>query len=160
MIISHLLSFQGYGILSDPIFIVIFVSDFNNRLSMGSIQNYDNYRKEYSDNLFWEKLRKIATKAGIKLVYAALLLYYVLKSAGTPHKDRLKILGALGYLILPTDLIPDVIPMAGYADDLAALTWAIYSVAKNITPEVKIQAQEKLGQWFKDYDPSDLQGLF
>lgn len=127
---------------------------------MGYIQNYDRFRKNFSDNQFWEKLKKIASKAGARLVYAALLLYYVLKSPGTPQKDRLKILGALGYLILPTDLIPDGIPMAGYADDLAALTWAIYSVAKNITPEIKIQAQDKLGTWFKDYNPSDLEGLF
>ena len=145
-------------ILSD--LFIIFVLANQNHKRMGTVQNYDNYRKDYSDNLFWEKLKRVATKAGVKLVYAALLLYYVLKSPGTPGKDRLKILGALGYLILPTDLVPDFIPVAGYADDLAALTWAIYSVAKNITPEIKLQAQDKLGDWFKDYDPKDLEGLF
>ena len=70
-----------------------------------------------------------------------------------------KILGALGYLILPTDLIPDLLPAIGYTDDLAALMWALYSVAKNITPEVKIQARVKLGEWFNDYDSNDIEGL-
>lgn len=126
---------------------------------MDESNKYEEYQKNYSDNQFWEKLKKVAKKAGVKVVYAALLLYYVMKNPATPHADKLKILGALGYLILPTDLIPDFLPVAGFTDDIAALTWAIYSVAKNITPEVKLQAQDKLGTWFKDYNPSDLEGL-
>ena len=59
------------------------------------------YEKHYDDNAFWEKLQKFARKAGIKVTYAALLLYYVLKSPTTSGKDRAKIIGALGYFILP-----------------------------------------------------------
>lgn len=127
---------------------------------MGTLYNYDRYEKHFSDDQFWGKIKNIAKKAGVKLVYAALLLYYVMRNPATPRADRTKIIGALGYLILPTDLIPDFIPIVGYTDDLAALTWALYSVAKNITPEVKIQAKEKLGEWFKDYNEADLDGLF
>ena len=127
---------------------------------MKPLENYDRYQKYFSDNQFWGKLKSLARRAGVKIAYAALLLYYVLRNPGTPRADRTKILGALGYLLLPMDLIPDFLPVAGYTDDLAALTWALYSVAKNITPEVKIQAREKLGEWFKDYSESDLDGLF
>ena len=127
---------------------------------MKPLENYDRYQKYFSDNQFWGKLKSLARRAGVKIAYAALLLYYVLRNPGTPRADRTKILGALGYLLLPMDLIPDFLPMAGYTDDLAALTWALYSVAKNITPEVKIQAREKMGEWFKDYSESDLDGLF
>ena len=126
---------------------------------MQVLDNYDKYRKYFSDDQFWGKLKKLARKAGIKIVYAALLLYYVLRNPATPKADRTKILGALGYLILPVDLIPDLMPAIGYTDDLAAIMWALYSVAKNITPEVKIMAREKLGQWFNDYDKSDIEGL-
>ena len=114
----------------------------------------------FAESECWEKIQKVARRAGVKLTYAALLLYYVLRSPATPREDRLKILGALGYFILPLDIIPDYIPVLGFSDDLAALTWALYSVSKNITPEVKIQAQEQLGKWFKDYAPSDIEGLF
>ena len=120
-------------------------------------RNYDSYQKNYSDNQFWAKLQKVARKAGVKVIYIALLLYYVLRNPATPSADRTKILGALGYFILPIDLLPDFIPMAGYTDDLAALTWALYSVAKNITPEVRIMAREKLGQWIPDYDDTNNQ---
>jgi uncharacterized membrane protein YkvA (DUF1232 family) len=130
--------------------------EFNKEWKDGEIVKY---AKEYDENAFWEKLKKFGRKAGIKVCYAALLLYYVLKSPLTSGKDRAKIIGALGYFLLPIDIIPDFIPVAGYTDDLAALMWALYSVAKNVTPEVKIQAREKLGEWFRDYDDSDLDGL-
>ena len=126
---------------------------------MKALDNYDGYQKYYSDDQFWSKAKKIARKAGVKVIYAALLLYYVVRNPGTPRADRTKILGALGYLLLPLDLIPDFIPVAGYTDDLAALMWALYSVAKNVTPEVKIQARQKLGEWFEDYDQNDIDGL-
>ena len=42
--------------------------------------------------------------------------------------------------------------MAGYTDDLAALTWGVYCVIKSITPEVKADAAAKLHEWFGDFD--------
>lgn len=119
---------------------------------MESSDKYGKYREDYSETEFWGKLRKIVGKVGVKLLYIALLLYYAMKNPATSAGDRAKIIGALGYFILPVDLLPDFIPMAGYTDDLAALTWALYSVSKNITPEVKIQAREKLAEWFPDFD--------
>ncbi len=121
---------------------------------------YDSYKQHYDENDFWEKLRRFARKAGIKVSYAALLLFYVLKSPMTTSKDRAKIIGALGYFILPIDLIPDFIPVAGYTDDLAALVWGVYCVIKSITPEVKAQAAEKLHEWFGDFDDHMLDLFF
>ena len=123
-------------------------------------QDIEKYSHHYEDNAFWEKLQKFARKAGIKVSYAALLLYYVLKSPTTSGKDRAKIIGALGYFILPIDLIPDFIPVAGYTDDLAALVWGVYCVIKSITPEVKAQAAAKLHEWFGDFDESELDLFF
>ena len=123
-------------------------------------QDLEKYTPHYDENAFWEKLKKFARKAGIKVSYAALLLYYVLKSPSTSGKDRAKIIGALGYFILPIDLIPDFIPVAGYTDDLAALVWGVYCVIKSITPEVKAQAATKLHEWFGTFDDSELDLFF
>ena len=118
------------------------------------------YAGNYDVNAFWKKLKKFGRKAGIKVCYAALLLYYVLKSPLTSGKDRAKIIGALGYFLLPIDIIPDFIPIAGYTDDLAALTWGVYCVIKSITPEVKANAAAKLHEWFGDFDDKELELFF
>ncbi|MBQ8022407.1 MAG: DUF1232 domain-containing protein [Bacteroidales bacterium] len=123
------------------------------------MEDLTKYEKHYSEESLVDKIAAVAKKAGIKVIYAALLLYYVVKNPMTSKGDRAKILGALGYFILPIDIIPDAIPVAGFTDDLAALTWAIYCVAKNITPEIKAQAKAKLKEWFKDFDEKELGAL-
>ena len=124
------------------------------------MEDLTKYEKHYSEESLADKIARYATKAGIKVVYAALLLYYVLKSPLTTKGDRAKIIGALGYFVLPIDLLPDTILIIGYTDDLAALTWAIYAVAKNITPEIKAQAKAKLAEWFgEEYDEDQLAAL-
>ena len=119
-------------------------------------KNIEKYQDRYNEQDFIAKVTKAAKKAGIKVVYLALILYYVLKSPKVKMADKGKIWGALGYFILPIDLIPDFVPIAGYTDDLAALLWAFYSVAKNVTPEIESQARRKLHEWFGDYDEKEI----
>lgn len=126
---------------------------------MEAPKDIEKYEKHYNEDRFWTKVVRVAKRAGVKLVYAALLLYYVMKDPLTPQGDRLKIIGSLGYFILPLDIIPDWIPVVGYTDDLAVLTWVLYEIAKNVTPQVKENAKAKLGEWFGKVDESALDGL-
>ena len=119
-------------------------------------KNIEKYSNRYNEQDLLAKFTRAAKKAGIKVIYLALLLYYVLKSPGVKMSDKGKIWGALGYFILPIDLIPDFIPIAGYTDDLAALLWAFYAVAKNVTPEIEAQAKRKLHDWFGNYDETEI----
>lgn len=119
-------------------------------------KHIEKYQDRYNEQDFAAKITKAAKKAGIKVIYLALLLYYVLKSPKVKLADKGKIWGALGYFILPIDFIPDFIPVAGYTDDLAALLWAFYAVAKNVTPEIETQAKKKLHDWFGDYDENEI----
>jgi uncharacterized membrane protein YkvA (DUF1232 family) len=114
--------------------------------------NIENYQENYSESKLQHKLTSVTRWAGAKVVYAVLLLYYVLRNPDVSMADKSKIYGALGYFILPTDLILDFIPLAGYSDDMAAIMWAIHTVRRNITPEIKSQAKEKLGEWFDSYN--------
>lgn len=102
----------------------------------------------YSEERFWRKLSRFARTAGKQVVAKALLLYYAAQSPQTPPWAKTAIYGALAYFILPFDAIPDLIPIAGYTDDLTTLAAAIAVVAVAITPEVKAQAQQKLRDWF------------
>ena len=110
--------------------------------------NLDDYAKYFNDSSLWKKLKKVARKAGRKAVYYVLVLYYVSRDPSVPRSLKLKVLGALGYFILPLDFIPDVIVALGFTDDLAALAWALFTMRKYITPEIQAKARERLREWF------------
>ena len=114
------------------------------------------YEKNYSEEGLWQKMGNVAKKAGLKTLYMVLLLYYVLKDSSTPKQYKAMIIGALGYFILPLDLIPDFVPVVGYSDDVAALAGALLAVAKCVSPEIENQAKEKLKEWFGEYDESEI----
>ncbi len=106
----------------------------------------ERYQKNYSEKGLWEKLAKVARKAGEKVIYAVLLLYYVLIDPKTPMSYKSVIIGALGYFILPMDIIPDFIPIAGFTDDLTALLACIKAVNACITPEIQQRAKDRISQ--------------
>lgn len=114
------------------------------------------YTEAYSEEKLFDKILKFAKKAGIKVIYLALLLYYTLQQPETPIKAKSVIIGALGYFIFPIDLIPDFIPVAGFSDDLTALMAAVVMVAFYINEDTKTKARERLKVWFGNYDDSDL----
>ncbi len=120
------------------------------------MNDYSSYKGNYSESRLWDKIGKVAQKAGVKVVYAALLLFYVATDKNVPVEDKAKIFGALGYFILPFDLIPDAIPVAGYTDDLAALFWALHAVWSNVTPSIEAKAKQKLKEWFGQVDENEL----
>ena len=119
-------------------------------------KNIEKYQKNYSESGLQRKLTKAARWVGAKALYAVLLLYYVLRSPNVSIADKSKIYGALGYFILPTDMILDFIPVVGYTDDMAAIMWAIRTIANNITPEIKAQAKAKLGELIDKYDENKI----
>lgn len=87
--------------------------------------DYEKYTDDFSDGKFWDKIKEVAKKIGLKTTSYALILYYVLQKKEVPFKDKMLITGCLGYFILPIDLIPDFIPIAGYTDDVAGMIFAI-----------------------------------
>ena len=128
----------------------------NRNLTSGDLPQFQG---NYSEEAFWEKLKHIASKAGAKVVYYALVLFYTLMDPETPAKYKAVIAGALGYLILPLDVLPDFLPFAGLADDWAALIAAVSYVFTAITPENKEKARQKLQAWFPNADKKDLGDL-
>ena len=114
------------------------------------------YKDRFTKNGFVEKISRIARRAGSKLVYAALLLYYTLESDKISLKDKVIIIGALGYLISPLDVIPDAIPIAGLGDDLAVLIYVLNKVWGNVNEDVKAKSREKLLQWFDEEEIGDV----
>lgn len=113
-----------------------------------SVDNAERFGGNYNEPDFWKKLKSLAGKAGRKVAYNALLLYYVLTSRDVPVRFKGIIIGALGYLILPIDLIPDFIPVAGFTDDLAALVAVVKMVSDCVDAEIERKAKEKVEELF------------
>ena len=118
------------------------------QLEKAPIPLENNYEKHYSESSFWNKIKSVAVKAGYELINKALQLYYAMQSPSMPAKDKSIIIAVLGYFILPVDVVPDFIPALGFADDLAALAWALKTISSNITPEVKEKAQQRCDNLF------------
>ncbi len=53
-----------------------------------------------------------------------------------PRGVRIRMGLLVGYLLLPIDLVPDFLPVVGYADDVIVVVWALRSVARAAGPEV------------------------
>lgn len=110
--------------------------------------DYNKYTDDFSDGKFWDKIKEVAKKIGLKTTSYALILYYVLQKKEVPFKDKMLITGCLGYFILPIDLIPDFIPIAGYTDDVAGMIFAIKKCMDYVDDEIKQNVSSKLVSWF------------
>ena len=121
------------------------------------LPDFMKYKDKFTQSEFVEKIARIAKRAGAKFVYAALILFYTLQSDKVSIKDKAIIIGALGYLISPLDVMPDAIPIAGLSDDLAVLIYVLRKVWGDVSEDVKAKAHDKLSQWF-DKDEIDEAG--
>ncbi len=124
------------------------------------LPDFMKYANKFSQTDFVEKIASIAKRAGAKLVYAALILYYTLQSDKVSATNKAMIIGALGYMISPLDVIPDAIPIAGLTDDLAVLLFVLKKVWTDIDPDIQIKARERLSKWFDEDEIEEINDLF
>jgi uncharacterized membrane protein YkvA (DUF1232 family) len=123
------------------------------------LPDFMSYGNKFSQSDFVEKISRVAKRAGSKLVYAALILFYTLQSDKVSLKDKAMIVGALGYLISPIDVVPDAIPIVGLGDDLTVLLYVLKTVWTDVDPSIKENAKEKLSQWFDDDEIGEIKEL-
>ena len=70
------------------------------------------------------------------------------------------IIGALGYLISPLDVVPDAIPIAGLADDLGVLIFVLKKVWSDVDPDIQVKAKKRLSKWFDEDEIEEINELF
>ena len=102
------------------------------------------------DTRLFQKITKVISRTGKKLIYRSLLLYYAYKRKQTPRWAKAVILGTLGYFISIIDFIPDIIPGLGYTDDFFMIAMALTTLSFYINEEVREKAQLKLREWFPE----------
>lgn len=81
---------------------------------------------------FWRKAGRVAAR----LPFASELLaaYYCAFDRATPLHVKGALIATLTYFVLPTDVVPDILPALGYTDDAASLAATLRLVAAHITP--------------------------
>ncbi|HTQ13828.1 MAG TPA: YkvA family protein [Rhizomicrobium sp.] len=92
---------------------------------------------------FWDKLLGLAGQLPFAEDLAA--AYYCVADPATPARVKAILLAALAYFVLPTDAIPDFLPVIGFTDDAAVLALAFSMVSRNIRPEHFRAARRRLG---------------
>jgi uncharacterized membrane protein YkvA (DUF1232 family) len=103
--------------------------------------------QELDDAVFFRKVARSARRAGGEVIRLAVVLWVVLRDPATPKSSKAAIIAALAYFVMPLDAVPDFIPGAGFADDLAALGLALATVEYLVTPEVEEKAETLLPAW-------------
>lgn len=109
------------------------------------IEKNQNCAKAYNEKDFWNKLSILPRSTIRQGLEKILLLREVLVSSGCPLWARAAVLTGFGYLIIPTDLIPDVLPGVGYLDDLAMIGLIIQRVDALITEEMRTKVSKRIG---------------
>jgi uncharacterized membrane protein YkvA (DUF1232 family) len=56
-----------------------------------------------------------------------------------PGAVRIRLWLLLAYLVSPLDLVPDFIPVIGYADDVVVVAWALRSVVRRAGREALVR---------------------
>ena len=126
---------------------------------MENLPDFMKYKDKFSNNGFIDKISHVAKRAGAKLVYVALILYYTLQSDKVSVKDKAIIIGALGYLISPLDVLPDAFPIVGLTDDLTVLMFVLHKVWGDVSDDIKQKAHDKLAQWFDEEEIEETKDL-
>lgn len=91
---------------------------------------------------FWRTAKKAARQ--IPYMEEVVAAYYCAMDKNTPLRAKGILLAALGYFVLPVDVIPDFVFGLGFTDDIAVLTAAITAVSAHITTAHRQAARDAM----------------
>lgn len=91
---------------------------------------------------FWRTLGWAAAR--IPFAEDLLAAYYCAFDRATPRHVQLALMAALAYFVLPTDAVPDVLPVLGFGDDAAVLAGTLKLISDHILPVHRDAARLKL----------------
>ena len=86
-----------------------------------------------------QRLRRAAERVKRELAVYRL----VLSDRRTPWLAKLLLGAAVGYLLLPLDIIPDFIPVLGYLDDAILVSLLVGLAIKMIPPQILQDSRRK-----------------
>lgn len=89
--------------------------------------------------------KKILQKTAALLKHELRVYQLVRKDPGTPRLAKILLALAIGYMLLPFDLIPDFIPVLGHLDELVIVPGLVLLALKLIPADVIAACREQAG---------------
>ncbi len=114
---------------------------------MKFLDNINQYASKYDELELKPFLKETAKMLGKHIVLYVMIIYTLISDSKVPVKIKLVFTAAIGYLLLPTDFVADFLPIIGFTDDIAFLTYVVTKASDYITPEVTEQAKSKMKNW-------------
>lgn len=105
-----------------------------------ALRNADDVRRA-----FRVKARRVASS--LPFAEDLIAAYYCAFDRTTPLQVKAALVGALAYFVLPFDVMPDLMPALGFADDAAILATALRMVANHINENHRKAARRVLARW-------------
>lgn len=88
-----------------------------------------------------------AKHIGAKAIYQILLCYFTYKQKDTPAFVKQTLMGVIGYVLSPIDVVPDLTPVLGYTDDIGVLAYALVALSSYINAESHLEASKLMRSW-------------
>lgn len=81
----------------------------------------------------------MAKDAALMLPNLVKLLSRLVKDPRVPRRSKLVLLAAVGYVISPIDILPEMIPVAGILDDLFLVAFALNHLIERAGEELVVE---------------------
>jgi len=94
-------------------------------------ENFE-YGKEEVEEKLWEKVERTGKK--VSFIKDVLALYKYMLDENVQWYRKSIVVGALIYFITPIDLVPDIMPLVGYMDDLGVITAVLKYLGHELIP--------------------------
>lgn len=78
----------------------------------------------------WQKLIRFG------LVSEARTLWRLMWHKSVPTGAKATVLAAVAYVFMPLDVLPDLVPLLGWADDLTVLTGLVYLAYRMVPTDI------------------------
>ena len=108
---------------------------------------YEKYKKIKITAEDWKKAGKLKNNLGAVATKFELLVRMVKSDRRgefkIPTMDKVKIAGAIIYVISTIDAVPDILPIIGFGDDIGVVAYVISKLGNLISEYEKFEMQKK-----------------
>jgi uncharacterized membrane protein YkvA (DUF1232 family) len=117
---------------------------------------WNRYKGKFKEISFLKFTKKKIKQIGTKTIYKSFLMYHAYQRSETPGWAKHIVLGTIGYILTPIDLLPDLTPLVGYTDDISVLAYGLVMISCYINKDVQQKALDSTKKIYGDIDEQAL----